>query len=96
METSNVTCPVCNGSMVQRTNRNNGKAFHGCKAYPRCKGTRSISTASKASYSPWMVIDALGGDQGRCSDCDSVLTTSISMQLNRCTGCQASRDARGW
>lgn len=32
-------CPECNGSMTPRTSAR-GK-FWGCKAYPRCKGTRN-------------------------------------------------------
>lgn len=38
MKPENVTCPDCNGPMVARTSAH-GK-FWGCKAYPKCKGTR--------------------------------------------------------
>jgi restriction system protein len=37
---SQVTCPVCEASMVLRKNRNTGAGFWGCTSYPRCKGTR--------------------------------------------------------
>ena len=40
---SNPTCPRCGGQMVLRTARRGaraGESFWGCKAYPRCQGTR--------------------------------------------------------
>ena len=40
MKPENVTCPECDGPMVPRTSQY-GK-FWGCKAYPRCKGTRNV------------------------------------------------------
>jgi restriction system protein len=39
------SCPQCQGPMVRRTAQrgaNTGKAFWGCAAYPRCKGTADI------------------------------------------------------
>jgi len=33
------TCPLCNGKMVKRHDRN-GRPFWGCANYPRCKGSR--------------------------------------------------------
>lgn len=36
-------CPACGGSMVRRTARRGehaGRAFWGCRSYPRCRGTR--------------------------------------------------------
>jgi restriction system protein len=35
-------CPVCAAPMVQRLNRRTGQAFHGCSAYPQCRGTRAV------------------------------------------------------
>ena len=38
------SCPDCDGEMVVRTARrgaNAGRQFWGCKAFPRCKGTRA-------------------------------------------------------
>lgn len=40
---SPVSCPVCNGEMLKRTNKRSGEAFLGCKKFPICKGTRNIS-----------------------------------------------------
>lgn len=42
----NVKCPDCDGEMVPRTSTY-GK-FWGCKAYPKCKGTRDANGDSKA------------------------------------------------
>jgi ssDNA-binding Zn-finger/Zn-ribbon topoisomerase 1 len=36
----NVTCPLCDGQMVPRASAH-GK-FWGCKAYPKCRGTRNV------------------------------------------------------
>lgn len=44
----NVKCPDCNGPMVPRTNRKDGTKFWGCKAFPKCKGTRDSMGMSKA------------------------------------------------
>lgn len=38
MTIENLKCPECEGPMVPRTSQH-GK-FWGCKAYPKCKGTR--------------------------------------------------------
>lgn len=34
-------CPKCNGPMVSRANAKTGQRFWGCKAYPKCTGTRN-------------------------------------------------------
>jgi ssDNA-binding Zn-finger/Zn-ribbon topoisomerase 1 len=34
-------CPICDGPMQSRANKNTGQRFWGCKAYPKCKGTRN-------------------------------------------------------
>lgn len=39
MTIENVACPDCGGPMTPRTSAH-GK-FWGCKAYPRCRGTRN-------------------------------------------------------
>lgn len=39
MKPENVTCPDCNGPMTSRTSAHG--VFWGCKAYPKCKGTRN-------------------------------------------------------
>jgi DNA topoisomerase-1 len=39
MKPQNVECPDCGGEMTPRTSAH-GK-FWGCKAYPKCKGTRN-------------------------------------------------------
>jgi ssDNA-binding Zn-finger/Zn-ribbon topoisomerase 1 len=39
MKPENVTCPLCNGPMTPRMSAH-GK-FWGCRAYPRCRGTRN-------------------------------------------------------
>ena len=36
-------CPQCNTTMVKRTNRKDGIQFWGCPAYPKCRGTRSVT-----------------------------------------------------
>lgn len=41
-----VKCPVCNGKMVKRHDRN-GRPFWGCASYPRCRGTRSWTPAQR-------------------------------------------------
>lgn len=40
MKPENVKCPECDGPMMSRQNRQDGTRFWGCKAYPRCRGTR--------------------------------------------------------
>lgn len=35
-------CPRCTGSLVIRTNRNDGHLFYGCSNYPKCRYTKSI------------------------------------------------------
>lgn len=39
-------CPKCAGPMVERLNRKRGTRFLGCRAYPKCTGTRPLSTTS--------------------------------------------------
>lgn len=46
MKPENVKCPDCDGPMVSRTSESG--VFWGCKAYPRCKGTRDNMGRSKA------------------------------------------------
>lgn len=41
-----VKCPECNGDMISR--RGQYGIFWGCKAYPKCKGTRDSMGRSKA------------------------------------------------
>ncbi len=41
----NVKCPECNGPMVSRKSQHG--IFWGCKAYPKCKGTRDNEGRSK-------------------------------------------------
>lgn len=35
-------CPVCNGGLVMRFRRDNGRPFWGCRSYPNCKGVKPI------------------------------------------------------
>lgn len=35
------TCPLCNGPMVRRTARADGRKFWGCARFPECRGTRN-------------------------------------------------------
>lgn len=37
----NLKCPDCDGPMTPRTSQH-GK-FWGCKAYPKCRGTRNVA-----------------------------------------------------
>lgn len=46
MKPENLKCPDCEGEMVPRSSQY-GK-FWGCKAYPKCKGTRDSMGLSKA------------------------------------------------
>lgn len=39
-------CPLCNGPMTSRKSQHG--VFWGCKAYPKCKGTRGSMGRSKA------------------------------------------------
>ena len=41
----NVKCPECDGDMVSRKSKYG--TFWGCKAYPKCKGTRDSMGRSK-------------------------------------------------
>ncbi len=40
---SEITCPRCGGVMVERVSKPSGERFLGCKRFPRCRGTRSLS-----------------------------------------------------
>lgn len=42
----NVKCPECDGEMVSRKSQYG--IFWGCKAYPKCKGTRDSLGRSRA------------------------------------------------
>ena len=44
-------CPVCDVSMVRRTNRRTGGDFWGCRRFPVCRGTRNIGSELRAYYS---------------------------------------------
>jgi ssDNA-binding Zn-finger/Zn-ribbon topoisomerase 1 len=44
-------CPDCDGEMVSRTGQYG--VFWGCKAYPKCKGTRDSMGRSKADREEW-------------------------------------------
>jgi ssDNA-binding Zn-finger/Zn-ribbon topoisomerase 1 len=35
-------CPCCNGPMIIRTNRQDGRRFLGCMRFPACRGTRRL------------------------------------------------------
>ena len=35
-------CPLCGGEMVKRMRKSDGKAFYGCKAFPKCRGVVDI------------------------------------------------------
>ncbi len=35
-------CPRCGGAMVERTNKQSGERFLGCRRFPHCKGTRPL------------------------------------------------------
>jgi len=51
MQEDQILCPKCNSPMVRRTARkgpNAGGQFWGCIRYPRCKGTRNISSATSS------------------------------------------------
>jgi len=47
MKPENVTCPECGGPMVSRQNRRDQTRFWGCKAYPKCTGTRNVDGEEK-------------------------------------------------
>jgi len=59
--------------MVERTNRQSGEAFYGCRRYPDCTGTRNVYGAVTTSRrgrtrddSPDLPSDrARGNDRGR-------------------------------
>lgn len=46
MKPENVKCPDCDGPMISRKSKFG--VFWGCKAYPKCKGTRDNEGHSKA------------------------------------------------
>lgn len=35
-------CPECGSLLVLRNNKNNGRQFYGCRAYPQCGFTEPI------------------------------------------------------
>ncbi|HAJ22240.1 MAG TPA: nuclease [Rhodospirillaceae bacterium] len=37
------SCPRCGSTMIERTNAKSGELFLGCRHYPQCTGTRSLS-----------------------------------------------------
>lgn len=45
MKPENVSCPLCDGPMVSRTSTHG--VFWGCRAYPKCKGTRNADGESR-------------------------------------------------
>lgn len=49
MTIENLKCPECEGPMTPRTSKH-GK-FWGCKAFPKCKGTRDSVGESPKKYS---------------------------------------------
>lgn len=46
MPIEDVKCPDCNGEMISRKSQYG--TFWGCKAYPKCKGTRDSNGMSRA------------------------------------------------
>jgi ssDNA-binding Zn-finger/Zn-ribbon topoisomerase 1 len=42
-------CPICEGPMQSRANRDTGQRFWGCKRYPVCKGTRNTDGEARSS-----------------------------------------------
>jgi len=40
---SEMSCPRCGGILVERLNQGTGERFLGCKRFPRCRGSRSLS-----------------------------------------------------
>ena len=52
----NLKCPDCQGEMLPRSSQY-GK-FWGCKAYPRCKGTRDSEGMSKAERAAQKTINS--------------------------------------
>lgn len=74
MKPENVTCPNCDGPMTPRTSQH-GK-FWGCKAYPKCKGTRNADGDARdrrsdegAGYRPGLMSeDAAPSDRQRGND----------------------------
>jgi ssDNA-binding Zn-finger/Zn-ribbon topoisomerase 1 len=47
MKPENVTCPECDGPMVSRSSAHG--VFWGCKAFPRCRGTRNVDGEARRS-----------------------------------------------
>jgi len=47
MKPENLKCPVCDGPMTSRANRETGARFWGCNKFPKCKGTRDVDGLSK-------------------------------------------------
>ena len=45
------SCPLCGGPLALRRNRRDGNPFWGCRRFPRCRGTRDITTDSRVSDS---------------------------------------------
>lgn len=73
MKPENVTCPQCNGPMVPRTSQH-GK-FWGCKAYPKCRGTRNVMGDTNTPrqqdddwHGGWMADRELPSDRQRGND----------------------------
>jgi ssDNA-binding Zn-finger/Zn-ribbon topoisomerase 1 len=50
MKPENLTCPTCGGPMLRRSNRQTGRPFWGCKAFPACRGTRNTDGEAVRPY----------------------------------------------
>jgi restriction system protein len=51
-QASALPCPICAAPMVQRLNWRAGEAFHGCSAYPKCRGSRPVRAPIVDSAQP--------------------------------------------
>jgi ssDNA-binding Zn-finger/Zn-ribbon topoisomerase 1 len=49
MSIEETLCPICNGPMASRANKDTGQRFWGCKRFPVCKGTRNTDGEAKSA-----------------------------------------------
>jgi len=69
-------CPLCSGQMVERVvkkGKNAGKAFLGCKSYPKCKGTIELALQEGADKAN----DSLKNEP-ECPDCGKPMVQRVA------------------
>lgn len=89
--TTEVVCPRCSSSMVQRTNRDSGEAFLGCSRFPSCRGTRPFASAARldarAATRPRYKLSAGGRARNVPDMVELLVARAIGRNLTPIQGC---------